>query len=151
MLLEELIQNISEFLNSGESFEDLYKIIESYKENDWIKYVKINPNTFNRRLIYRNNIFDVYIITWNVGQKANVHDHSKHGCWLSILEGELEEIVYDSNLKKKKVNILREGDKGFMKNDLGYHSISNKREKIAVSLHVYSPSGHCTKYLNNKN
>ena len=42
---------------------------------------------------------------------------------------------------------LIQNDVNFINNKLGYHSIENIDETIAVTLHIYSPPGHITKYF----
>jgi hypothetical protein len=34
----------------------------------------------------------------------------------------------------------------FMSNDIGFHSIQNNYNNISISLHIYSPPNHKTKY-----
>ena len=95
-----------------------------------------------------DNKFDIYIITWLPNQKTPIHDHAKYGCILKVLEGELEETIYQysSKLITKKNN--KKGDTGFMSDEIGVHLIENKSDSIAVSLHIYSPNNHQTSSYN---
>lgn len=141
-----MIHNLIEEIKKSNNF-DLYDILNNYKDDDWKKFISINVNSYNRVKIFENEKLDIYIITWNTKQKANIHDHSDNGCWLKVLKGQLIEKIYDSNLKLLKKNILRENEISFMKNDIGYHSITNEENNISVSLHIYSPPNYKTKFL----
>ena len=141
-----MIHNLIEEIKSNKNFK-LHDILDNYKEDDWKKFVIINENKYNRIKIFENEKIDIYIITWNKNQKANIHDHSENGCWLKVLKGKLTENLYNNNLKLIKINILNENEISFMKNDIGYHSIINNEDDIAISLHIYSPPNYKTKFL----
>ena len=66
---------------------------------------------------------------------------------MKVLKGSLEEKLYDKDLKLEKTHILKKGHLGFMDNDKGYHSISNINDDVTVSLHIYNPPNHNTKYF----
>ena len=51
------------------------------------------------------------------------------------------------NINLQVKNILNSGDISFMHDDIGYHQIINDNDDISVSLHVYSPPKHVTKYF----
>lgn len=129
-------------------FEDYLKYIEKYDSKDWKKFVCVNNKSYTRVLVYRNESIEIYIITWSCNQSAKIHDHSQNGCYLKMLQGSLEEDIYDNKLNLLSTNIIKEGDISFMNNNIGFHSINNKSSGISVSLHVYSPPNHKTKYFN---
>jgi cysteine dioxygenase len=141
-----MIDNLIEEIKNSKNF-NLHDILNNYKDDDWKKFININENRYNRVKIFENENLDIYIITWNIKQKANIHDHSDNGCWLKVLEGQLIEKIYDNDLKLMKTNILRENEISFMKNDIGYHSIINEENDIAASLHIYSPPNYKTKFF----
>jgi cysteine dioxygenase len=141
MLIKELIEKIKNEKNFY-----LNDILKEYKSHDWKEYIKVSDVTYNRMKIFENENFDVYIITWNKMQKANIHDHSKNGCWLKVLQGKLIEKIYDYKINIINTKTINEGDISFMKNNIGYHSIENGND-ISVTLHVYSPPNHSTKFL----
>ena len=99
------------------------------------------------------NWFELFIIVWNKGSKSKIHDHSEKGCILKVLQGELKETIYkdskSDDLNENIVNttIIKKSDTSFMHNDLGFHSIENISDDISISLHVYSPCNHKTKYI----
>lgn len=148
MKLLELFEKVEEHLKNNNSFLDLKPILEEYNDKDWEKYVIINEDKYNRIKLFENEYFEVLLLVWNKNQRANIHDHSENGCWLKLLKGQLNEKIYDSKFKIIENNVINEKDIGFMINNKGYHSIHNINEDdISVSLHIYSPPNHKTKYF----
>lgn len=135
---------IERIINSKEFY--LRDILQEYTAEDWKKHVKTSSNTYNRSKIFENENFDVYVITWNNLQKANIHDHSENGCWLKVLDGKLAEKIYDSDMNILRTDIHEKNDISFMRNDIGFHSIENFNE-ITITLHIYSPPNHKTKFV----
>ena len=133
---------IERIINSKEFY--LRDILQEYTAEDWKKHVKTSSNTYNRSKIFENENFEVYVITWNNLQKANIHDHSENGCWLKVLKGKLEENLYDSNLNYVTRKTINQGDFSYIRNSIGYHNIINIEDKKALTLHIYSPKGHKT-------
>ena len=135
---------IERIINSKEFY--LRDILQEYTAEDWKKHVKTSSNTYNRSKIFENENFEVYVITWNNLQKANIHDHSENGCWLKVLDGKLTEKIYDSDMNILRTDIREKNDISFMRNDIGFHSIENFNE-ITITLHIYSPPNHKTKFV----
>jgi cysteine dioxygenase len=149
MNLTKLIESLNfEFEVNKTSFKDekIKNILETYLELDWIKFIKLNENDYNRNLVYQNNFFEIFIITWNINQKAKIHNHAENGCWLKLLQGQIKEDIYDDKINIITSNILSQNCISFMKDDIGLHSIQNIGD-IAVSLHIYSPINHRTHYF----
>ena len=61
------------------------------------------------KILFQNNIntktripfpfIDIYYFRWNHFSKTPIHDHSKQGCYLLLLRGEMEEILYNPKLE----------------------------------------------------
>ena len=90
--------------------------------------------------------FDIYVITWQPGQKSPVHYHPVYGCSLLALEGQLQEklFVMDRENNKLRANgcmIIKQGQSSYIDNIIGAHQICNPYDVPAVSLHIYSPKG----------
>lgn len=150
MNLTKLIETLNfEFEENKTTFKDkkIKNILETYLEVDWKEFIKINENDYNRNLVYKNNFFEIFIITWNVNQKARIHNHAENGCWLKLLQGQIKEDIYDNKLNIITTRILSENSISFMKDDIGLHSIHNIGNEISVSLHIYSPINHNTNYF----
>lgn len=143
MNLKEFIYN----LQNIKKFEDVKEILIKYNSDDWKKYINVNEKNYNKTKIYENLNYEIYIITWNTRQYTKIHDHALYGCFLKLLKGKLKETIYCKNLDILKTNILEENNISFMDNNIGFHTINNDYDDISVSMHIYSPPNHITKYL----
>ena len=121
-------------------------ILEDYQGDDWMEYVKINDERYNKEKVYENDSFEILILTWGLNQKADKHNHAENGCYLKVLEGELEETLYDNELNEMETRELTKNQISYMNNNIGLHCIKNKSDEIAVSIHIYSPPNHSTKF-----
>lgn len=109
------------------------------KKYHWEQYKKIVPNTYNKTVIFRDNKFEIILISWDKNSKTKIHNHPSNGCIMKILEGELLEEIYDTKTKEKiGVNKYVEGNTSYIHDDLYYHKIINGNENT-YSLHIYSP------------
>lgn len=122
------------------NFPQAGPILRKYNGTDWKLYEKFDPKRYNRAEVYKNNKFEIYVITWAPGQESSIHDHPDYGCWIKILRGNLYETIYNIGGKQTENKILNTGNVGFMHNDYGYHKITNKSSDISTSLHIYSPT-----------
>lgn len=138
--LNELIENVKK------DFENSSKYLNDYSNDDYKRYIITNEDSYNRERIYIDEQIEVLIITWNTNQGAKIHDHSKNGCFLKILEGSLEEIIFSKNLNLKQKRNLINGNISYMDDKIGLHSIRNNSDEICVSIHIYSPPNHSTKF-----
>jgi len=111
------------------------------------KYIKINTTHYNKINLIQGDKCEFILLCWNSDQSAPLHDHADNGCIMKCLEGELHEQRYDENKNQISSSDIHANQTAFIKNTLGYHSIRNKTYTPTISLHVYSPKNHVTKYL----
>jgi cysteine dioxygenase len=143
-MLKEIISKISNQTN----FDKVGDILKEYNDDDWKEYMKTDDNKYCRNKIFENENFEIFIISWNKNQNAPIHDHSYNGCWLKVLQGELTENIYETDsLSLYKSNSIKTNDISFMKNNIGYHSITNKSDETAITIHIYNPPNHKTKFF----
>lgn len=152
-----LNKNMNQIIESiqVQGFHKSPEILQEYNKtninnNDWLQYVTINPHHYHRSKVYADDIFEIFVITWNMKQQSKIHDHSDNGCYMLMLQGKLVEEIYDSNdiVSPTKISCFEEGFVGYIDNTMGYHRIQNLSDTdIAVSLHVYSPPNHNAKLL----
>ena len=95
-----------------------------------------------------NDKFDIYIITWNQYQQSKIHDHPENGCIYKILEGHLVEENYDKKIQLTGFKSLFLDCIGYIDDRYYLHKMINYTNKVAVSLHIYSPPNHNTTYFN---
>jgi len=143
-MLKEVILKISNQTN----FDKVGDILKEYNDDDWKIHMKTDDNRYCRNKIFENENFEIFIISWNKNQNAPIHDHSCNGCWLKVLQGELIENIYESeSLSLYKSSSIKKNDISFMKNNIGYHSITNNSDETAVTIHIYNPPNHKTKFF----
>jgi cysteine dioxygenase len=53
------------------------------------RYVHRSQERYTRNLVYRNELFEVMVVCWDVGQKTPIHNHDNQLGWLSIQRGML--------------------------------------------------------------
>lgn len=158
------------FSSTGEI--DLYEcmeLLENYYGTDWEKKVEFEEGSFKKIPLYVNKDakFEAWLICWDIGANSGIHDHASNGCIQKVLTGVLKETRYKlvKNNKRKKVEKrekemdkksfeiineikMRHGNVLYIDNGLGYHRIENKSSNNrAVTLHIYSPPNHVTKYF----
>lgn len=144
--LTQLITTVNEVINDKDKIDlkDYIPILSQYQGEDWKEYVKYDPNSYCKELVYKSKLYDIYVISWSKGTGAKIHDHSENGCIFKIISGNglIEKVYKPSNLTLIKTNVLDQGDCGYICNSIAYHSINNPTETTCVSLHIYSPPGY---------
>ena len=117
-------------------------------------YLVWKPDRYTRGLIYRDDLFQVLILCWNVGQASPVHDHAGQKCWMSLPQGRLEITNY-SYKHGREIEFIDAEIVGEHGSDVhvdqccSVHQITNRCAwcEPAVSLHVYSrPFDSCYIY-----
>ena len=101
-----------------------------------------DPARYMRHLVYvdPDDEFVITAITWLPGQKSPVHGHYVW-CAYGVAEGELTEEQFRAPgdlLETVGTKTLRAGELADI--DLGgpaYHRVSNRSDKLLVTLHVY--------------
>ena len=147
MDLNELIANIENHIINEGDFRDIGYLLESYGSTDWLNYIDSDTTGIKRNIVYLSSNIEIIIISWKAGYETLPHDHSRNGCWLKLLTGELSETLYNQALQEECNKIIKPRQISFMHNDFGYHSIKNSLETNSYSIHIYSPPKHKTNYF----
>ena len=156
--LEELFDNITREITEKNHKSLLFAelLLKSYTCDDWkVEVDTPDPGTFIKKLLYRDNNIEMFLISWGSKSQSCIHDHPDLGCIVKILMGELEEHVYH---KVCKCNILCESIKTcnskmafkvehnqlaldqicYRESNIVLHQILNTSDYMSVSLHIYS-------------
>lgn len=114
--------------------------------SEWLRFALYDENKlYTRNLVHRNESYALLILRWNPDKESPIHDHPCDGCWLKVLEGNIEETIYtkdDSSdiISEVSHNRYEQGSLTFMHDNIGIHKIANpSRDEPAISLHLYSP------------
>ncbi|KAK7203336.1 RmlC-like cupin domain-containing protein [Myxozyma melibiosi] len=127
--------------------EAMRRYISSRKE--WGKFALEDPsrNYTRNGVDTLNEKANLLVLVWNPGKGSLIHDHSNAHCVMKILEGELVETQYkfpDPNapprpMDKQKVTEYGKDEVTYISDEIGLHRMSNETDKIAISLHLYTP------------
>ena len=90
---------------------------------------------------------DIFFIVWQPKCISKIHNHSKNGCHMLILRGDLREEIYTEKLCLKGINYYNTFSKSYIDDNIGYHRIINGN-MYSFSLHIYNPKNHVTMYYN---
>ena len=143
-----IMDNIIECIKHR-GFQHCESILRNYSGNDYLTYVALNPDTYNRTRVFSNDEFEIFVITWNKLQQSKIHDHSENGCYMLLLQGELVEEMYSEDVSLPiQTTTFKKGNVSYIDNTIGYHRILIKSADVAVSLHIYSPPNHQTRIMN---
>lgn len=128
-------------------------------------YIFFNRENYTRNLIFKNELFEVMAVCWEVGQTSLIHDHADQSCWMAMPAGRLQIknfrlLESDKETNRCKIKLLDSfelnGDcvAAEVELDDPLHQVLNLREfnERAVSLHVYSkPFEQCNVYSLGRN
>ena len=89
---------------------------------------------------------DIYFIVWKPNALSKIHNHSKNGCYMFILKGDIKEEIYNKKLNMIGTNYYSTFDNSYINDNIGYHRIKNTNQ-YSYSLHFYHPRNHITNYF----
>ena len=133
-----------------EDFSNVGTILNNYTSDDWQKYINIDiENTgYVKTKLYNNDKIEVFIIIWYPNSSIDFHDHSANGCFMKILQGQLLENLISPIMTPITQHQLETGNVSYLCNSIGYHSLKNITNNIAVSINIYSPPNYNTQFIN---
>ncbi|DBA04933.1 TPA: hypothetical protein N0F65_006935, partial [Lagenidium giganteum] len=98
---------------------------------------------YTRNLISTDHeTYALMLICWNKGKYSPIHDHPSDGCWVKVIQGEVNEVRYkksDTKLIETSNVVLTDGVT-YMDDSLGLHKVGNPNHELdAITMHLYSP------------
>jgi cysteine dioxygenase len=122
-------------------------------------YLFFSQTHYTRNLIFKNQLFELLAICWEVGQVSRIHNHENQNCWMAVPKGRLRVQNFRVAKQDDKTGYCRlEPTDAF---DIHHsmptqvdpaepvHQVLNLPEfnERAVSLHIYSrPYDSCLVY-----
>lgn len=114
----------------------------SLMSKDFDEYTSWSKDCYTRNCVVNNEKFELILICWGAGQMTPIHDHGGEECWVKVLEGELEEVIYKKNknddLVAVRSSISKANQVTYMKDFMGFHSLQNVSESRSLTLHLYA-------------
>jgi cysteine dioxygenase len=101
-----------------------------------------NEARYARNTVCENEHFELVLICWRPGQASAIHDHGSSYCLYLVIEGALEEGLYELGPDGEPVHTrTRTWHSGEITVAAGddVHQIRNNSEQDLRTLHIYSP------------
>jgi len=139
MKLQYLIDETKKIVETNNLDVNLIKNLYSNNIEDWENYI-IKKENYTRSLVFKNDNFQLIIMTWPGNFESFIHDHNKNECIFKVLKGRFTEKMYKENLDKLELVESKEiftNQIGVINDDKGYHSVKNNSSDFAVSIHLY--------------
>jgi len=137
--LNDLITALSE--EAQASYHHIIRSIE-LKPEDFKDYASWSKDCYTRNCLVDNEKFELILICWSEGQKTPIHDHGGEECWVKVIDGQLEEVIYQKNdndaLTVVKAAVSKANQVTYMKDFMGFHSLENVAKKRSMTLHLYA-------------
>lgn len=117
----------------------------------WEEGVSFRSGGYTRHLLHRSASFEVLVLCWDRGLESDLHDHSGQRCWMTALDGEIEELRFRQNpehgVDRDGVRLLDPRRPAFIRDELGLHVVRARPTMQAISLHLYArPVERCGIY-----
>ena len=159
--IEQFISGLCEIPEPDFRVGTVYDYIKSspVDEHSLEPYLFFSNKHYTRNLIFKNSLFELIAICWEVGQVSQIHNHHNQNCWMAIPQGKLRVQnfrVIDQNEARWYCRL--EPTNAFDIHQLmpvevdpeePVHQVLNLAEfnQRAVSLHIYSrPFDRCLVY-----
>jgi len=109
----------------------------------------IKTKTHKKKCYFRDNNIEIILIIWPANYATKIHSHPEGGCISKCLENKLIEKTYKvHNLEFIEEKEFNKNNISYIDNTLYYHKIENNTNKVAYSLHIYSPPNYYNKNRN---
>lgn len=122
-------------------------------------YARFSRNHYTRNLIFKNDLFELIAICWEIGQASQIHNHHNQNCWMTIPVGTLrvqnfhvieqDDAIRYSRLEPTNSLDIREFLPAEVDPEEPVHQVLNLDDfnERAISLHIYSrPFDRCLVY-----
>jgi cysteine dioxygenase len=140
-----------------------YLVTHPIQAESLTQYCYFSKGNYTRNLIFKNDLFEVMTVCWEVGQASRIHNHRDQNCWMAVPVGRLRVQNYRVNdrdagsgtckLLPTEVMLMDPHHPAFVNPAEPVHEVLNLAEfdERAVSVHVYSkPFDTCEVYLRDK-
>jgi len=147
------VGNVYDFLR-------LHRVDEASLE----RYMFFSKRHYTRNLLFKNGLFELLAICWEVGQESQIHNHHNQNCWMAIPMGKLRVqnfrvLEQDSTNWRCQLEPTDSFDiHQFLPAEVNpeepVHQVLNLADfnERAMSLHIYSrPYDRCLVYCTDTN
>jgi len=127
-------------------------------------YLFFSKKQYTRNLIFKNDLFELMALCWEVGQASNIHNHADQNCWMTVPVGRMRVQNFRIIRQDGRTGYCRLEPTDTLDIDQFHPAEVDRAEPVhqvinpaeydlrAVSLHVYSkPYDRCLVYSAQKN
>jgi cysteine dioxygenase len=153
--MEELCEALDAAFREDPRGGSVPSLLEAYTRDhhDWETYRHFVDGRYTRNLVRRTEDYELLVLCWGAGQESPIHNHMGQRCWMSIVEGEVEELHFrreeegSGPLIQGPIKRFKLGQSAFINDDIALHLVRGADGQAAASLHVYSkPYDVCLVY-----
>ncbi len=105
-------------------------------------YGAVKKACYARNTVLLNDHIELVVICWLPGQASAVHDHGRSNCLYLIVEGEMQEELFDlgpgGQPEARSKRSFGRGEITVAASD-DIHRITNITDEKLVTIHLYSP------------
>merc|ERR1712112_263009 len=127
----------------------------------YIHWDENDPKKYTRNIIFSNEHFDALLMCWPPHCESSIHCHSNSSCWVTLIEGEVVEVLYAmpkcdlafleaepgtvgrcgklKPISESKLCFEGGATTTYASNEVGIHKVCNRTDFPAMTLHVYAP------------
>ena len=114
----------------------------NFSPKELSKYSSWSEDYYTRNCILNCDKFELILICWCKSHKTPIHDHGGEECWVKVISGQLEEVIYGKN-ENDELTVLRtlvskKNQVTYMKDFMGFHSLENTSDQRSMTLHLYA-------------
>lgn len=147
---------MSSKMSSINSVSELVDFLDNHNKNTYresVSNLKLKPknvedyctwdrNNYTRNLIHYSQKYHLLILCWQQGQYSPIHDHGGRDCYAYVVEGLIQENIYQLSQPKELINcskesIYKQGQNSYITDDIGMHSLKCVSDQ-AITLHLYA-------------
>lgn len=148
------------FLNEQRPHDFKGDVVDQYlserrlEEDALIPFIYFREETYGRNLVFKNEFFELLVLTWLPQQRTPIHDHAGQRCWMLLQSGKLTFKNYRTPEAEEAPLIVagpcethEAGEAVYIDDGIGVHAIANATTKPAISVHLYAaPIQRCRIY-----
>jgi cysteine dioxygenase len=153
--IHELLHELDRDLLADPKGPGVAALLEAYARDhdDWRRYAHSVPSRYARNLVRSTADYELIVICWREGQSSPIHDHDGQRCWMVVLEGTLQETLFEhpdrgvaAPLRARSERSLAPGQVCFITDDIALHEIRPVHGP-GITLHLYAnPIGTCRSF-----
>jgi len=117
------------------------------------QYTFYSADRYTRNCIALTDEYELLLLCWEAGQQTPVHCHNDQECWVYVVQGEIEEELFEETKDNPKgIKLLKEQQMpqsaiSYMNDEMGFHRLKNVHSDRSMTLHLYvKPIDGCNVY-----